>query len=137
MKPVCGNVKIYKSERKGKPNQSWRKHFDYSSTFSITLINFHERKMIKDSQKCQMCPNQSPGKFSSFIRSRWKEMDQSKLPKTASPRTPIQETFSYIYTYFKYTKYTKTHRQEMLFKTILDISQSLSSFGGTFWRKKT
>ena len=40
--------------------------------------------MIKDSQKCQMCPDQSPRNFPSFIYPSG-DVDQSKLPQIASP----------------------------------------------------
>ena len=50
--------------------------------------------MIKDSQKCQMCPDQSLGKFPSFIYPSG-DVDQSKLPQIASPFS--QEIFSLDY----------------------------------------
>ena len=54
---------------------------------SITLINVFQKKMIKDSQKCQMCPDQSPGKFPSFIYPSG-DVDLSKLPQIAPPLLP-------------------------------------------------
>ena len=68
-----------------------------------------------------MCPNQSPGKFSSFIRSgsRWKEIwiSQNFQKQLPPPHlSSIQETFSYssccCLTF-------STHRLDMLIKSIL------------------